>query len=41
RVRAPGGIFSSEQWLKIDELASLYANNAFRLTTRQTFQLLE
>ncbi|OQM73713.1 NADPH-dependent assimilatory sulfite reductase hemoprotein subunit [Manganibacter manganicus] len=38
RVRLPGGVLSSSQWLKLDELAQAYANNTLRLTTRQTFQ---
>jgi sulfite reductase (NADPH) hemoprotein beta-component len=39
RVRLAGGIASSEQWLKIDDLADKYANGTIKLTTRQTFQL--
>lgn len=38
RVRATGGIVTSEQWLKLDELAHKYANGTIRLTTRQSFQ---
>ncbi len=39
RVRLPGGITNADQWLKMDELASAYANNTLKLTTRQAFQL--
>jgi sulfite reductase (NADPH) hemoprotein beta-component len=38
RVRLPGGVCTSEQWLKVDELARAHGGNTIRLTTRQTFQ---
>ena len=38
RVRVPGGICSSKQWLEMDGLASSYANETIKLTTRQAFQ---
>ena len=38
RVRVPGGIATSEQWLAMDQLAKEYANDSIRLTTRQAFQ---
>lgn len=38
RVRVPGGIATSEQWLEMDRLAKEYANQSIRLTTRQAFQ---
>lgn len=38
RVRLPGGVCRTDQWLKLDELAQNHANNTLRLTTRQTFQ---
>ncbi len=38
RVRLPGGVCSTAQWLKIDELARAHGGNTIRLTTRQTFQ---
>lgn len=38
RVRVPGGIATSEQWLVIDRLAREYASQTIRLTTRQAFQ---
>jgi sulfite reductase (NADPH) hemoprotein beta-component len=39
RVRIPGGVLSSAQWLALDEVARAYGNNTMRLTTRQTVQL--
>jgi sulfite reductase (NADPH) hemoprotein beta-component len=39
RVRMPGGVLSSAQWLALDEVARAYANGSMRLTTRQTVQL--
>ncbi len=39
RVRLPGGIGTPAQWLAMDAIASRYANDTLRLTTRQTFQL--
>jgi len=38
RVRVPGGVCSSKQWLEMDGLASAYANETIKLTTRQAFQ---
>lgn len=38
RVRLPGGVVTSEQWLKIDALARQHGGNTLRMTTRQTFQ---
>ena len=38
RVRVPGGIATAEQWLEMDRLATTYANQSIRLTTRQAFQ---
>jgi len=38
RVRLPGGICTTERWLKISELACKYGNETLRMTTRQTFQ---
>jgi len=38
RVRLPGGVCATEQWLKIDEMARAHGGNTIRLTTRQTFQ---
>jgi sulfite reductase (NADPH) hemoprotein beta-component len=38
RVRLPGGVTTSKQWLGLDALAGTYANHTLRLTTRQTFQ---
>ena len=39
RIRLPGGVITSRQWLALDEVARTYAGNTLRLTTRQTFQL--
>jgi len=38
RVRVPGGIATSDQWLTMDRLARQFANQSIRLTTRQAFQ---
>ncbi|ULL16004.1 assimilatory sulfite reductase (NADPH) hemoprotein subunit [Paenibacillus sp. H1-7] len=39
RVRAAGGVVTSDQWLMMDRIAQNYANGTIRLTTRQSFQL--
>ena len=39
RVRVPGGIATSAQWLEMTRLGQQYANDTIRLTTRQAFQL--
>ncbi|MCR5889640.1 assimilatory sulfite reductase (NADPH) hemoprotein subunit [Hymenobacter sp. J193] len=39
RVRVPGGVATSDQWLRMDELADAYGNQTIKLTTRQAFQL--
>ncbi|MEK5038423.1 assimilatory sulfite reductase (NADPH) hemoprotein subunit [Sporosarcina sp. FSL K6-3457] len=39
RVRAPGGIATSQQWLVMDDLANRYGNGTLKLTTRQSFQM--
>lgn len=39
RVRVPGGVATPEQWIKMDDLATTYANGTIKLTTRQAFQL--
>src|SRR5664279_5334592 len=39
RVRIPGGVLSSAQWLALDHVARTYGNGTMRLTTRQTVQL--
>src|SRR5437588_8827038 len=39
RVRIPGGVLSTTQWLALDRLARDYGNQTLRLTTRQTVQL--
>jgi sulfite reductase (NADPH) hemoprotein beta-component len=38
RVRLPGGVCTSAQWLKLDALARAHGGEQLRLTTRQTFQ---
>ncbi len=39
RVRVPGGVCTTEQWLNMDTIATSRANGTIRLTTRQAFQL--
>ena len=39
RVRLPGGVCTSQQWLDMDEICTKYANGTLKLTTRQAFQL--
>ena len=39
RVRIPGGVLTSQQWLALDQVARDYGNGSMRLTTRQTVQL--
>ena len=39
RVRVPGGVATPEQWIKMDDLSTTYANGTIKLTTRQAFQL--
>lgn len=38
RTRTPGGVVSPEQWLKLDAIATTYAERGLRVTTRQAFQ---
>jgi sulfite reductase (NADPH) hemoprotein beta-component len=38
RIRVPGGVATSEQWLATDHLATTFANHTIKLTTRQAFQ---
>ena len=38
RTKFPGGRLTAEQYLVADELASTFANNTLRITTRQDFQ---
>ncbi|MBD8524216.1 assimilatory sulfite reductase (NADPH) hemoprotein subunit [Pseudomarimonas arenosa] len=38
RTRTPGGVVSPEQWLKLDAIATRFANGTLRVTTRQAFQ---
>ena len=39
RIRLPGGVLTTQQWLALDGIAQTYAGNTLRLTTRQTFQM--
>ncbi|WP_256646572.1 assimilatory sulfite reductase (NADPH) hemoprotein subunit [Thermomonas paludicola] len=39
RIRAPGGVFTPQQWLGLAAIATTYANHSLRVTTRQTFQI--
>lgn len=38
RARIPGGLLSAAQWLGLDQIATDYANQSIRLTTRQAIQ---
>ncbi len=38
RIRAPGGVFTPQQWLALDRIATTWGNHSLRVTTRQTFQ---
>ncbi|NBR84146.1 MAG: NADPH-dependent assimilatory sulfite reductase hemoprotein subunit [Verrucomicrobia bacterium] len=38
RGRIPGGVMTPAQWIAFDDLASNYANNTLRITTRQSIQ---
>jgi sulfite reductase (NADPH) hemoprotein beta-component len=38
RTRTPGGIVTASQWLKLDAIATTYAERGLRITTRQAFQ---
>lgn len=39
RVRAPGGVATSAQWLMMDHVANKFGNGTLKLTTRQSFQM--
>ena len=39
RVRVPGGVCTSKQWIGIDNLSNKFADGTLKLTTRQAFQL--
>ena len=39
RIRVPGGVSTSAQWLATDDLCEKYGNHDFKLTTRQAYQL--
>src|SRR5882757_4846655 len=38
RTKFPGGVLTAPQYLVCDQIASQYANNTLRITTRQDFQ---
>lgn len=38
RMRIPGGVLTTDQWLGIDSLSRAYADRGIRITTRQTVQ---
>lgn len=38
RTRTPGGVVSPAQWLKLDTIATTFAERGLRITTRQAFQ---
>src|SRR5689334_7887504 len=38
RTKFPGGVLSAKQYIACDDLATRYANNTIRITTRQDFQ---
>jgi len=38
RTRTPGGVVTPAQWLKLDAIATMYAERGLRVTTRQAFQ---
>ena len=38
RGRIPGGVMTPAQWIAFDDLATNYANNTLRITTRQSIQ---
>src|SRR4051812_11257559 len=38
RTKFPGGVLSAQQYITCDQLATQYANNTLRITTRQDFQ---
>ena len=39
RIRVPGGVSTPEQWIEVDRMATEYANDTIKLTTRQAYQL--
>lgn len=39
RLRMPGGILTSEQWIALNEIAGKDSTNELKITTRQTIQL--
>ena len=38
RARVPGGLITQKQWLNLDQIATEFANDTIRITTRQAIQ---
>jgi sulfite reductase (NADPH) hemoprotein beta-component len=38
RARVPGGLVTQKQWLNLDQIATEFANDTIRITTRQAIQ---
>ena len=38
RTRVPGGVMTAKQWIAFDDIATTYANDTLRVTTRQCIQ---
>lgn len=39
RLRLPGGLLTSDQWIDVNEIAGDYSTGVIKITTRQTIQL--
>ena len=39
RLRLPGGLLTSQQWMGLDQIAGEYSTGTIKITTRQTVQL--
>ncbi|HMD60463.1 MAG TPA: sulfite reductase, partial [Opitutaceae bacterium] len=39
RIRVPGGVCTTGQWLAMDAIADAYGNGTLKITNRQAFQL--
>ncbi|MGA2017064.1 MAG: NADPH-dependent assimilatory sulfite reductase hemoprotein subunit [Opitutaceae bacterium] len=39
RIRVPGGVCTTGQWLAMDEIADTFGNGTLKITNRQSFQL--
>lgn len=38
RIRSPGGICTTRQWLQLDDISDKFANSTIKITTRQAVQ---